>query len=161
MKRLKLIIPLIAITLLLGCDSIDKAVYTQTPVIQADGTVRTELVPKQAVSGAVSFISSLPIPYAAIAGLAATTLMSMYSSIRNKRGLQAVVTGVDAARQFLHTTPQGAAIDSHIKDLLIKHQEAAGVFKLVSGIVDSVTDDTVPPIPVPGSPARPSAISPA
>lgn len=105
----------------------------------------TNLVDKPIVTGAVAMAEALPVPYAGLAGGGLALLYSMYRNIRNKKALVAIVQGIDEGRKLLQTTPELQGVDAKIKDILIKHQEVAGVLTQVSGIVNQYTGDTVPP----------------
>lgn len=105
-----------------------------------------ELEEKPMITGGLNIVKSLPIPYAAIAGSLLAAIYGLYGRLRNGQALKAVVLGVDSAREIMQSTPQGRQIDSMLKDQLIKHQEAAGVLHVVSGVVNNYTGDTVKPV---------------
>lgn len=164
----------IAGLLMAGCSSLDKGLYdeslVQHPAItnvivipaftnNTTGEVTPErtqetvkpahtekvLSNKPSIEATIEMAKEAPIPYAAIGGSLLAALYSGYRLIRNKQALKAVVLGVEAGRGILQSTPEGQKIDSLIKDELIKHQEAAGVLKLVSDVVSDYTGDTVRP----------------
>jgi hypothetical protein len=67
----------------------------------------------------------------------------MYASGRNKKLAAALVTGIEAGRQILQTTSEGQKLDAKFKDMLIAHQEAAGVLNAASTLVNTLTGNTV------------------
>lgn len=103
----------------------------------------TELMDKPLIASGIQTLKSLPIPYASIGASFLAAAVSIYKLIRNKQALKAVVVGVEAGREMLQNTPQGQILDAKIKDILIKHQEEAGVLHIVSDVVNSYTGDTV------------------
>lgn len=116
-----------------------------TEYIIVPGYSTTNLVDKPLVTGAIGTVQALPFPYTGLAGGVLALLYSFYRNIRNKKALVAVVQGIDEGRKLLQNTPELQAIDSKIKDILIKHQEVAGVLNAVTAVVNTYTDDTVPP----------------
>ena len=64
-----------------------------------------------------------------------------YRQVRNRRVNEALVQGVETARAVLTTTPQGQAADAAFVKWLMEHQKEAGVFAIVSGLVDQLTDN--------------------
>ena len=64
-----------------------------------------------------------------------------YRQVRNRRVNEALVQGVETARAVLTTTPQGQAADAAFVKWLMEHQKEAGVFTIVSGLVDQFTDN--------------------
>ena len=98
----------------------------------------------------IAGVGSLPVPFAGAAAVALGWLYSAYAAFRNKKAATALVTGIEAARTILQTTPEGQALDHKVKDALIKHQELAGVLDFVGKIVNAKTGDTVTaPLPQP------------
>jgi hypothetical protein len=105
----------------------------------------TNLVDNPAVTGTIAVAETLPIPFVGLAGGVIGLLYSVYRNIRNKKALVAVVQGIDDGRKLLQGTPELQAIDAKIRDVLIQHQEVAGVLNAVSDVVNKYTNDTVPP----------------
>ena len=64
-----------------------------------------------------------------------------YRQIRNRKVNEALVQGVETAREILTTTPQGQAMDAQFVSWLMAHQKEAGVFTTVSTLVDALTDN--------------------
>ncbi|MCU0786129.1 MAG: hypothetical protein MUF81_19190 [Verrucomicrobia bacterium] len=64
-----------------------------------------------------------------------------YRQLRNRRVNEALVQGVETAREILTTTPQGEAADAAFVKWLMEHQKEAGVFVSVSKLVDAFTDN--------------------
>jgi hypothetical protein len=51
------------------------------------------------------------------------------------------VQGVETARAILETTPQGQAADAQFVKWLMEHQKEAGIFTVVSQLVDQHSDN--------------------
>jgi len=64
-----------------------------------------------------------------------------YRQLRNRKVNEALVQGVETAREILTTTPQGQAADAAFVKWLMEHQKEAGVFVSVSKLVDAFTDN--------------------
>ncbi|HEX5218384.1 MAG TPA: hypothetical protein VFZ59_02360 [Verrucomicrobiae bacterium] len=64
-----------------------------------------------------------------------------YRQVRNRKVNEALVQGVETARAILETTPQGRAADAQFVEWLMEHQKEAGVFTIVTGLVDALTDN--------------------
>src|SRR5438132_19128 len=64
-----------------------------------------------------------------------------YRQVRNRKVNEALVQGVETARALLTTTPQGQAADAQFVKWLMEHQKEAGVFNVVSQLVDQLTDN--------------------
>jgi hypothetical protein len=76
-----------------------------------------------------------------IVALALGGLYHGYRQVRNRQVNQALVQGVETARAVLATTPQGQAADAQFVKWLMDHQKEAGVFTIVSDLVDQVSDN--------------------
>ena len=100
------------------------------------------VAPSAVAAGAVNLVSALPIPWAGTVGFALTSLLSLGAAWRNRRLAVGVVQSVDAARQWIRQTPEGKAVDAQLLHVLEQHQEAAGIFYAVSGLVDQYTGKT-------------------
>ena len=61
--------------------------------------------------------------------------------MRNRRVNEALVQGVETAREILETTPQCQAADAQFVKWLMEHQKEAGVFTTVAALVDQVSDN--------------------
>lgn len=122
------------------------AVVTPTLVFTyAPPVTTTNWVVSPTAKAVTDLAGSLPVPYAGLAGIAATWLLTLYANIRNKKALSSVVSGIEAVRTGLQTTPEGQALDAKIKQKLVEHQELAGTLKIVSSVVDSITGNTTKP----------------
>jgi hypothetical protein len=137
-----------------SCAALDKyllapptQVITPTVTNAVTGIVTPEItnavyVPAPAPQAAASFISTLPLPYAAPVGIGLGWLLTAYANMRNKKLSSALVTGIEAGRKILQETPEGQALDAKIKDLLIQHQDIAGVLNKASALVNDLTANT-------------------
>ena len=67
--------------------------------------------------------------------------VASYRQVRNKKVNQALVQGVETARAILETTPQGQKADAQFLKWLMENQKAAGVFTVVSDLVDQHSDN--------------------
>jgi len=126
----------------------EKTTQVITPIVEiviTPESYSTNLVNKPMVESGLAITGSLPVPFAGFAGGLLTLIYSIYRMIRNKQALKAVILGIEEGRKLLQTTPELQAVDSKIKDALIKHQELAGVLNTVSSVINSYTGDTVPP----------------
>lgn len=148
----KTILSLICVSLLAlcGCSALDNLILEKQVTPATTNAVSGIVTPEQtqySVSapalGGAKLVTSLPIPFAAPAGIVLTFLLQGYASMRNKKALSAVVLGVEAGRKILQETPEGQKLDAQLKDALIHYQEVAGVLNKVSGIVNNITGDTV------------------
>lgn len=133
-----------------GCGTIQRALLTETvsPVVTnaVSGDVSggvTNYAPNPVAVATAQTVAALPFPFAGTAGIALGWLITAYASIKNKRLASALVTGIDAGRQILQTTPEGQRLDAKFKDMLIQHQDAAGVLNEASKLVNKLTGDTV------------------
>lgn len=64
-----------------------------------------------------------------------------YRQVRNRKVNEALVQGVETAREILETTPQGKAADAQFVKWLMEHQKEAGVFTTVANLVDNLSDN--------------------
>jgi hypothetical protein len=78
-----------------------------------------------------------------ILALALGGLYHGYRQLRNRKVNEALIQGVETARAVLTTTPQGQAADAQFVKWLMEHQKEAGVFAIVTGLVDELTDNPV------------------
>ena len=76
-----------------------------------------------------------------IISLALGGLYHGYRQVRNRKVNEALIQGVETAREIMATTPQGQAADDQFVKWLMEHQKEAGVFATVSGLVDTLTDN--------------------
>jgi len=101
------------------------------------------LTPKPLAMAAAKTVESLPFPFAAPIGIGLGWLLTGYASWRNKKLSAALVSGIEAGRLILQTTPEGQRLDARLKDCLIAHQEANGVLNAAARLVNAYTGDTV------------------
>lgn len=136
-------------TVAVGCSVMDKAYKKETTITPATATspavTNTVLVDRPELTTAVAVGQTLPIPYVGLGASILGLLYTLYRNIRNKQALVSVVTGIEAGRKILQTTPELQAVDAKIKDFLIAHQEIAGTLQTVSSVVNSYTGDTTKP----------------
>src|SRR5262249_23523375 len=105
----------------------------------------TNLVARQealaTISAAGSIVNTFLPGVGSIVALALGGVYHTYRQMRNRRGSEALIQGVETARAVLTTTPQGQAADAAFVKWLMEHQKAAGVFGTVSDLVDQVSDN--------------------
>jgi hypothetical protein len=144
----------VAILALPGCSTLDSALLTRhdtiepaiTNVVTGDVTpavTNTTYTPNPIAQGTASTIGALPLPWCGTAGALLGAGIAMYANFRNKKLAGALVTGIEAGRQILQTTPEGQRLDGMVKEALINHQEAAGVLNAASKMVNDLTSNTV------------------
>ena len=121
------------------------AYVTYVPAVTNDVPVygKAELVEKSTVTGGLTILGALPIPFAGLASGVLGLIYSMYRNVRNKKIAVGLVQSIDQARQLLQTTPELKAIDQKFKDTLIEHQDVAGVLSEVTQLVHDYTGNTV------------------
>jgi len=149
-KQILVICAAVACFAFAGCATVDKALLTATVTPAATNAVSglitpalTNYAPGAAATVAAQAVSAMPFPFAGTAGIVAGWLLTAYAAYRNRKLSGALVTGIEAARQILQTTPEGQSFDGRLKTLLIEHQEAAGVLNAASRLVNKLTGDTV------------------
>ncbi len=111
--------------------------YVQVPVtnlVASPGVVAT-------IDGTGAVINTFAPGIGSIVALALGGLYHGYRQVRNRRVNEALVQGVETARAVLTTTPQGQAADAQLVKWLMDHQKEAGVFAVVSRLVDEVSDN--------------------
>jgi len=64
-----------------------------------------------------------------------------YRQVRNRKVNEALIQGVETARAVLETTPQGQAADAQFVKWLMEDQKEAGVFTIVSTLIDRLSDN--------------------
>jgi hypothetical protein len=105
----------------------------------------TNLVAKPAALATIDATGSLVNMFLpGIGSMAALLLGGLYHGyrqLRNRKVNEALVQGVETAREILTTTPQGQAADAAFVKWLMEHQKEAGVFVSVSKLVDAFTDN--------------------
>ncbi|MDE2102584.1 MAG: hypothetical protein KGL39_35380 [Patescibacteria group bacterium] len=106
-------------------------------------TTSTQLVPNSSVATGIQAAGAIPLPFAGVAAGLLGWLYTAYAAARNKKLASALVTGIEAGRQILQSTPEGQKLDAKVKDALIQHQELAGVLNQASALVNSLTGNTV------------------
>src|ERR1035438_2644533 len=97
----------------------------------------TNLVAKPEALAAIDATGSVVNTFApgigSILALALGGLYHGYQQVRNRKVNEALIQGVETAREVLTTTPQGQAADAQFVKWLMDHQKEAGVFTTVSG----------------------------
>ena len=132
---------------LVGCTTLDSAY--QEEVVWADvpgaSVAMTNLAPRPEAEAAIAATGSVVNTYlpgiGSIVALALGGLYHGYRQIRNRKVNEALVQGVETARAILETTPQGQAADSQFVKWLMEHQKEAGIFTVVSQLVDQHSDN--------------------
>jgi hypothetical protein len=67
--------------------------------------------------------------------------VSRLAHLRNRKVNEALAHGVETALAVITATPQGQAADAQFVKWLMDHQKEAGVFAVVSTLVDQVSDN--------------------
>ncbi|MBI1178328.1 hypothetical protein GC207_12905 [bacterium] len=105
----------------------------------------TNLVAKPAaesfIQGAATITNTFVPGLGGLIALALGGLYHGYRQVRNKKVNEALVQGVETARAILETTPQGQAADGQFVKWLKEHQKEAGVFAVISDLVDQHSDN--------------------
>jgi hypothetical protein len=164
MKKLNILTSLTIatiVTLAVGCSALTKATLkpevTTTSVLTPATTnlttgvvippVATQIsttnwVVQPTAQAVTSIIGGLPIPWAGTIGVGLGWLLTAFANYKNKKSAVSLIQGIEAVRTTLQTTTEGQALDAKIKAILIKYQEAAGVYDAVSKLVDQYTGYT-------------------
>jgi hypothetical protein len=93
------------------------------------------------IQGAAMITNTLAPGLGSLVALALGGLYHGYRQVRNRKVNEALVQGVETARAILETTPQGQAADAQFVRWLMEHQKEAGIFTVVSGLVDQHSDN--------------------
>lgn len=93
------------------------------------------------IQGAATITNTLAPGLGSLVALALGGLYHGYRQVRNRKVNEALVQGVETARAILETTPQGQAADSQFVKWLMEHQKEAGIFTVVSQLVDQHSDN--------------------
>jgi hypothetical protein len=93
------------------------------------------------IQAAGSVVNTFAPGIGSILALALGGLYHGYRQVRNRKVNEALIQGVETARAVLTTTPQGQAADAQFVKWLMDHQKEAGVFSMVSQLVDQLTDN--------------------
>ncbi len=105
----------------------------------------TNLVAKPAaesmIQGAATIVNTFAPGLGSLVALAMGGLYHGYRQVRNRKVNEALVQGVETARAILENTPQGQAADAQFVKWLMEHQKEAGVFAVVSELVDQLSDN--------------------
>lgn len=94
-----------------------------------------------AIGASGSIVNTFAPGVGSILALALGGLYHGYRQVRNRRVNEALIQGVETARAVLTTMPQGQAADAQFVRWLMEHQKEAGVFNIVSGLVEQLTDN--------------------
>jgi len=133
-----------------GADGAGVAVRVETNLVPMFWTnfVRvpvTNLVARPEAEGAIGAVGSVVNAFApglgSILALVLGGLYHGYRQARNRRVNEALIQGVETARAVLAATPQGQAADAQFVKWLMEQQKEAGVFTIVSELVDQLTDN--------------------
>src|SRR5512137_1174188 len=109
----------------------------QVPVTNLVAKPEAEAV----IQAAGSVVNTFAPGIGSIVALALAGLYHGYRQVRNRKVNEALVQGVETARAILTTTPQGQAADAQFVKWLMDHQKEAGVFTVVSGLVEQLSDN--------------------
>lgn len=105
----------------------------------------TNLVSKPEALATIEATGSIVNTFApgigSMVALALAGLYHGYRQVRNRKVNEALVQGVETARAILTTTPQGQAADAQFVKWLMDHQKEAGVFTIVSSLVQQLSDN--------------------
>ena len=93
------------------------------------------------IQGAAMITNTLAPGLGSLVALALGGLYHGYRQVRNRKVNEALVQGVETARAILETTPQGRQADAQFVRWLMEHQKEAGIFAVVSGLVDQHSDN--------------------
>jgi hypothetical protein len=93
------------------------------------------------IQGTATIVNTFAPGLGSLFALALGGLYHGYRQVRNKKVNSALVQGVETARAILETTPQGQAADAQFLKWLMENQKAAGVFTVVSDLVDQHSDN--------------------
>jgi hypothetical protein len=93
------------------------------------------------IQGTATIVNTFAPGLGSLFALALGGLYHGYRQVRNKKVNQALVQGVETARAILETTPQGQQADAQFLKWLMENQKAAGVFTVVSDLVDQHSDN--------------------
>lgn len=150
MKKTTFAICLLIALAFSGCATVDRAILTATVTPAATNAVSgvitsavTNYAPNAAATVAAQAVAAMPFPFAGTAGIAAGWLLTAYAAYRNRKLAGALVTGIEAGRVILQTTPEGQQFDSKFRRMLIEHQDAAGVLNAAGRLVNTLTGNTV------------------
>jgi len=114
----------------------------QTNLVQVPVTNLVAKAEAEATIGTVgSVVNTFAPGIGSILALALGGLYHGYRQVRNRKVNEALIQGVETARAILTTTPQGQAADAQFVRWLMEHQKEAGVFRIVSELVDQVSDN--------------------
>lgn len=111
--------------------------YVQVPVTNLVAKPGAESV----IQGTATIVNTFAPGLGSLVALALGGLYHGYRQVRNRKVNEALVQGVETARAILETTPQGQAADAQFLKWLMENQKAAGVFTVVSGLVDELSDN--------------------
>lgn len=124
--------------------TLEPGTYSPQQVIPAGTEVTkqtVELEPKSHIEATIAAGTSLLTPYGGIAGILAAAGLSFFARIQKKKltlaekGEIALVQGIDAFRDVLDQTPQGAVIDEKLTELLKERQQTLGIHDEVRNLV--------------------------
>jgi hypothetical protein len=93
------------------------------------------------ISAAGSVLNTFMPGVGSIVALALGGLYHGYRKVRNKKVNEALIQGVETAREVLSTTPQGQAADAQFVRWLMQNQKEAGVFTTVASLVEQLSDN--------------------
>lgn len=102
----------------------------------------TNLESNPIVTGTITAIGAIPVPWSGVVGGGLALLYSTYRLWRNKRMVQAVILGVEEARNIIRENPELHPLDDKIVAILKRNQETLKVINDVTQVVNKITDIT-------------------
>jgi hypothetical protein len=115
-------------------------VAPQVEVVYGAPTLTTNLVKRPGVSAGIELANTIP-GWGSLLALAGSWAYGAYASLRNRKVKEALVSSVEAGRDFLKATPQGAELDGKFKQILIENHLNAGVADDVMELLDKYVHD--------------------
>ncbi len=120
-----------------GLLSVVETNYVDVPVTNLVAKPGAESI----IQGTATIVNTFAPGLGSLFALALGGLYHGYRQVRNKKVNEALVQGVETARAILETTPQGQQADAQLLKWLVENQKAAGVFTVVSDLVDQHSDN--------------------
>jgi hypothetical protein len=93
------------------------------------------------ISAAGSIVNTFFPGVGSIVALALGGLYHGYRQVRNRKVNEALIQGVETAREVLATTPQGQAADAQFVRWLMQNQKEAGVFTTIASLLEQLGDN--------------------
>jgi hypothetical protein len=94
-----------------------------------------------AISATGSIVNTFFPGVGSIVALALGGLYHGYRQVRNRKVNEALIQGVETAREVLATTPQGQAADAQFVRWLMQNQKEVGVFTTITSLLEQLGDN--------------------